>query len=36
MKNPFLKVASRLFFDLEKFMHTYQNDLRVKLSEDIA
>ena len=32
MKNPFLKVASRLFFDLEKFMHTYQNDLRVKLS----
>ena len=36
MKNPFLKVVSRLFFDLEKFMHTYQNDLRVKLSEDIA
>ncbi|GGJ95757.1 SRPBCC family protein [Parabacteroides faecis] len=36
MKNPFLKVLSRLFFNLEKFMHTYQNDLRVKLSEDIA
>lgn len=36
MKNPFLKVLSRLFVNMEKFMHTYQNDLRVKLSEDIA
>lgn len=36
MKNPFLKVISRLFFNIEKFMQTYQNDLRVKLSEDIA
>ena len=36
IKNPFVKLLSYLFFDLEKFMHTYQNDLRVKLSEDIA
>lgn len=36
MKNPFLKVLSRLFFNPEKYMNTYQNDLRVKLSEDIA
>ena len=36
IKNPFIKLLSYLFFDLEKFMHTYQNDLRVKLSEDIA
>lgn len=31
MKNPFLKVLSYLFFDIEKFMDTYQNDLRTKL-----
>ena len=36
MKNPFLKVLSYLFFDIEKFMDNYQNDLRVKLSEDLA
>ena len=36
MRNPFLKVLSYLFFDIEKFMDNYQNDLRVKLSEDLA
>lgn len=34
MKNPFLKVLSRLFFNMEQFMRTYQNDLRKKLNEE--
>lgn len=33
MKNPLLKVASRLFFDIGKFMETYQNDLKKKLEK---
>lgn len=35
MKNPFLKVASRLFFDMGKFMETYQNDLKKKLEKQV-
>lgn len=30
MKNPFLKVLSYLFFDIGKFMETYQKDLQKK------
>lgn len=31
MKNPLLKILSYLFFDIGKFMETYQNDLGKKL-----
>lgn len=31
MKNPFLKTLSYLFFDIGKFMETYQSDLKNKI-----
>lgn len=34
MKNIFLKVFSYIFFDIGKFMETYQNDLKQKLKEN--
>lgn len=33
IKNPFMKALSYLFFDVGKFMETYQEDLRKKLNE---
>jgi len=35
MKNIFLKVLSYLFFDIGKFMETYQNDLKKRVEEDL-
>lgn len=33
IRNPFMRILSYLFFNIDKFMQTYQNDLRVKLNE---
>jgi hypothetical protein len=33
-KNPLIRVIGYAFMDLEKYMETYQNELRVKLEND--
>lgn len=33
--NPFIRTLSYLFFDIDRFMETYQNDLRKKI-EDVS
>ncbi len=33
IKNPYLKVFSYLFFNIGRFMETYQNDLKAKLKQ---
>lgn len=35
MKNPFLKVLSYLFFDIDKYMKRYQDDLRTEIESKI-
>ncbi|OOF70887.1 polyketide cyclase [Rodentibacter caecimuris] len=32
--NPFIRVLSYLFMDLEKFMQTYEDELRTKLEKE--
>ena len=31
MENPFLRVLSSIFFDLDKSMEAYMNNLKIKL-----